>query len=317
MNRPSTRFALALILAGCGTKGPDDAPNNPAAVKADGVRVAGKEQPILPVKSIEGAMSHTFKGMSFDIPKNWRANAQGDVLLLLPDGANPTGEAEEIYLLACRVDIHVLDGAAADQTIDQSVAQLQQGMSRQGAVEKVLFGDQPGRRYRYTGKAQNGRAAEARVYTFLAPSLCGLVALGYPEALSRREADLQAILGSLSPRRPGAANPAELAGRWNYFANVNATNGGRMTDAWIQLNADGSFASYWEVISDGPFGAATNLESDSGAWTATDASLTLRSRSGKTRTYTLERRNHPRNPQDPMIVLDGRAYVTATTRSPW
>jgi hypothetical protein len=33
--------------------------------------------------------------------------------------------------------------------------------------------------------------------------------------------------------------------------------------------------------------------------------------------YRLEKRNHPKNVGDPMIVLDGEAYVTATLKAPW
>jgi hypothetical protein len=31
----------------------------------------------------------------------------------------------------------------------------------------------------------------------------------------------------------------------------------------------------------------------------------------------LERQNHPQNTNDPMLVLDGKPYVTATQRKPW
>ncbi|HZV69137.1 MAG TPA: hypothetical protein VFG10_06315 [Saprospiraceae bacterium] len=31
----------------------------------------------------------------------------------------------------------------------------------------------------------------------------------------------------------------------------------------------------------------------------------------------LEQRNHPKNVNDPMIVLDGRAFVTAYNKPPW
>lgn len=37
----------------------------------------------------------------------------------------------------------------------------------------------------------------------------------------------------------------------------------------------------------------------------------------KTRTFELEKRNHPKNVSDPMIVLDGQAYVATTAREPW
>src|SRR5262245_11926171 len=131
MKRHGWWLTLTLIMSGCGAKSDDKSLNDQGAAEPSdvpattAVPAGGKDQPILRSKPIEVGMTQTYKAISFDIPKNWRANAQGDVLVLVPQGANSSGEAEEIYLLASRNDVHVLDGAAADQTIEQAVAQLQ------------------------------------------------------------------------------------------------------------------------------------------------------------------------------------------------
>jgi hypothetical protein len=326
---------LALLLAGCGGHG-DRAPaaaagsapvsstpgGNLSNGGGTGTTVAaaapGPPKPSVPAgKRIDGGTAQTYRGVSFDIPSTWRAKSQGEYLLLGPTDANAGGTLEELYLLASKADLKTLDGADVEKVIEQAVAQLQPGMTRQGTIEKTTFGDLQGRVWLFTGKASNGRAIEVRVYAFVGQSLCGLLALGYPDVLSKREADVKAILGSMTKTTEVAGTPAALAGKWLYLSQVNANDGGRMTNSWIQLNGDGTFQYYWEVNDSGPNGFATNLQSDKGTWTATDTSLTLKSVTGVQKTYQLEKRNHPKNKQDPMIVLDGRSYVTATPRSPW
>jgi hypothetical protein len=267
-------------------------------------------------KRIEGGTPQTYQGVRFDLPKGWQAVTQKDALILVPAGANAGGKIEELYVLASKPGLKALDGSEAEQVVEQAVGLFQTGLGRQGAPEKSTFGDLPGRVWRFTGKAGD-RAVEARVYTFLGNALCGLVALGYPDLLDRRAADLKAVLGSLTKAAETTTPAGALAGKWVYLAQVNTYDGGRMTDSWLQLNADGTFSYYWEVSSSGPNGLAGNVQSDKGTWTATATSLTLKSASGAERTFQMEKCNHPKNKQDPMIVLDGRAYVTATPRAPW
>ena len=64
-------------------------------------------------------------------------------------------------------------------------------------------------------------------------------------------------------------------------------------------------------------GGATMQRNDSGAWTATETTLTTRSASGRVTTYRLEKRNHPKNVRDPMIVLNGEPFVTFYNKPPW
>jgi hypothetical protein len=112
------------------------------------------------------------------------------------------------------------------------------------------------------------------------------------------------------------ANPAELFGKWCYMANVNANNGGRMSNRCFTLYPNGTYEYYSETSSSGQYGGTASQESDSGTWTATATSITRNSRTLGTQTYPLEKRNHPKN-GDPMLVIDGDAYVTSTARSPW
>ena len=61
------------------------------------------------------------------------------------------------------------------------------------------------------------------------------------------------------------------------------------------------------------FGGATSQSADRGTWTATETSITASSASGRITTYVLEKRNHPKN-NDPMLVLDGQAFVDVLSK---
>jgi hypothetical protein len=114
----------------------------------------------------------------------------------------------------------------------------------------------------------------------------------------------------------GGAHPAELFGKWCYMSNVNAGNGGRMSNRCFTLYENGTYDYYSETSSSGPVASSASQESDSGTWTATATTITRNSRSQGTETYSYEKRNHPKT-GDPMIVLDGDAYVTYSPRRPW
>ena len=114
----------------------------------------------------------------------------------------------------------------------------------------------------------------------------------------------------------GGTNPQDLVGKWCYQSNVNAQGGGRMSDICFTLNANGTYQYYGETSSSNPYGGTASQNSDAGRWTATANSLTARSNSGKTVTYALERRNHPKT-GDPMLMVNGDAFVTYYQKRPW
>jgi hypothetical protein len=111
---------------------------------------------------------------------------------------------------------------------------------------------------------------------------------------------------------------ADLVGKWCKVTNFNANGTGAYnSSACIVLNANGSFVYGAETDSYNPNGGVTSQTSDSGTWTAAEGSITANSRlRGGAVTFRLERRNHPKT-GDPMIVLDGDAYVTFYQKAPW
>ncbi len=112
------------------------------------------------------------------------------------------------------------------------------------------------------------------------------------------------------------ANPSELVGKWCYMSNVNANNGGRMSNTCFTLYENGTYDYYSETSSSGTYGGTASQESDSGTWSLSGTMLTANSRSRGLLKFTLEKRNHPKT-GDPMLLLDGDAFVTYSPRQPW
>ena len=113
----------------------------------------------------------------------------------------------------------------------------------------------------------------------------------------------------------GGVQP-ELVGKWCYLANVQANDGGRMSERCFVLSADGRYQYHSETSSSNPYGSSSSEENDSGRWSATETTITAQSNNGQTYNYSLEKRNHPKT-GDPMLVVDGEAFVTYTQRQPW
>jgi hypothetical protein len=127
------------------------------------------------------------------------------------------------------------------------------------------------------------------------------------------------LTGSASAEDMGSAsatNPRELFGKWCYMSNVNSSGGGRMSNSCFTLYENGTYEYYSETSSSGPVASSASQESDSGKWSVSGNTLTALSRARGTLTFSLQKRNHPKT-GDPMILLDGDAFVTYSPRSPW
>jgi hypothetical protein len=108
----------------------------------------------------------------------------------------------------------------------------------------------------------------------------------------------------------------ELVGKWCWVSVVNAQQGARTSNQCFTLYANGTYQYSGESDSYNPYGGATSQSADSGTWTATETTITAHSRTKGTQVYTLEKRNHPKN-GDPMLVLNGQAFVTYYQKAPW
>jgi hypothetical protein len=113
---------------------------------------------------------------------------------------------------------------------------------------------------------------------------------------------------------------AELAGKW-CFVNVTSTNsGGSSADECITLHANGTYEYYSESsmsVNTNDFAGGTNSQSSNkGTWRVQGDRIYYNSQTQGQGSYQLQKINHPRT-GDPMIVLDGKSYVTQVQRAPW
>jgi len=109
----------------------------------------------------------------------------------------------------------------------------------------------------------------------------------------------------------------ELVGKWCYMSNSLNSSSNRC----ITLNADGTYTYNSEssrtVNTTDVYGGTASQGADQGTWYVQGDRIYYNSQTQGQGSYRLEKRNHPKNVGDPMIVLDGEAYVTATLKAPW
>ncbi|MCE9581676.1 MAG: lipocalin family protein [Planctomycetes bacterium] len=302
-------LVLALLAAGCG-KGSGDSSSSSSGGSSASSSAARK---------IPGGTETRFHGVAFDVPPGWKAQPNGDKLVLAPDGANPAGILEEAYVLAADPSSRTIDGPEADRQLANLIGG---GATKKSGPESRKFGDVDGRVWVYTAPGQNGKQAEVRVYAFVGTTTCALLAIGLPESLAKRDHDIEAMLASIAktpePKAGEGGVRPELVGEWAWITNFSANNGGgSQSSTSIKLFANGTYRWHYESSSSNPFGGTSGSQNESGTWTATDNSITWRAANGTVSTQRLEKRNHPKNTGDPMIVLDGKCFVTTTNRNPW
>jgi hypothetical protein len=115
--------------------------------------------------------------------------------------------------------------------------------------------------------------------------------------------------------------PQELVGKWCKMSSTSSSSGGSFSSQCIILNGDGTYSynseSSRSVNTPTLAGGTSSQGGDQGTWWVQGDRIYYNSQTQGTGSYKLEKRNHPKNVGDPMIVLDGEAYVTATLKQPW
>ena len=130
----------------------------------------------------------------------------------------------------------------------------------------------------------------------------------------------QAPTPSVNRNDAGGVLP-ELVGKWCQASTFTANaGGGSQRSSCFELRANGTYVYKSEgsmsAYAPGAWGGTSSSSGDAGRWSATANSITAQSNSGKTNTYRLEKRNHPKN-RDPMLCLDGECYVTYWNKPRW
>jgi hypothetical protein len=127
-----------------------------------------------------------------------------------------------------------------------------------------------------------------------------------------------AKIGPVSRSDAGAGDAGlmqAMVGKWCYLSSLTGTNS-FMSSRCFVLHANGTYEYSAESSTSGAAGSTAGQSWDTGRWTATRSTLTAFSNSQGKIVYPIELRNHPRT-GDPMIVVDGDAYVTAYQKRPW
>jgi hypothetical protein len=121
--------------------------------------------------------------------------------------------------------------------------------------------------------------------------------------------------GAVGGERRGDSVMQALVGKWCYMSSLTGSNS-YMSSRCFVLYANGTYEYSAESSTSGAAGSTAGQSYDSGRWTATTTTLTAHSNSQGKIVYPIELRNHPKT-GDPMIVVDGDAYVTAHQKRPW
>ena len=114
-----------------------------------------------------------------------------------------------------------------------------------------------------------------------------------------------------------SGNGQELVGKWCDVGAMSTGGGSSSRMACMELRADGTYTYNAESSRSVSAGSTASQSSDAGRWSYKGGQLIAQSRSGQTRTYSLEKRNHPKNKRDPMICLDGKCFVTFYNKPAW
>jgi hypothetical protein len=183
---------------------------------------------------------------------------------------------------------------------------------------KLLFIEQNGQVGTYSYDVQGDKVL------FSGGDLTGVATLSRgtaaAEAALKKAASQPKAAQGRSPA--GAVDGRELVGKWCQMSTFTANRGGgSQRSACFELRADGSYTYQYEgsmsASAPGMHGGSSSQSSDAGRWSVRGTQLVAQSRSGKTSSYALEKRNHPKNKRDPMICLDGECYVTFYNKPAW
>lgn len=119
---------------------------------------------------------------------------------------------------------------------------------------------------------------------------------------------------------------ATLVGKWAYVGTAGNISGTFSNEEYVTLKADGTYEYYSETSGTASgtnmygnqtfAGGMASQSADRGTWRVKGNTIVAVSAKTGTKVYQLQKRNHPKT-GDPMIILDGTAYVTYYQKAPW
>lgn len=109
----------------------------------------------------------------------------------------------------------------------------------------------------------------------------------------------------------------ELVGKWCYI-NLAAGTSDAITNSCITLNADGSFeANLDRSVLPNVNSFPGIQDSDYGKWWVKVNRIFYNSNANGQGSFVFQKMNHPRLDNAPMLVLNGIAFITASSHDPW
>lgn len=120
-----------------------------------------------------------------------------------------------------------------------------------------------------------------------------------------------------APAAGGNKIDVTLVGKWCYVNVYSSNSGGSSSSECFTLKQDGTYEYNSESSRSVAAGSTASQGSDSGTWWVEGDRIFYNSRNSGQGSYKLEKRNHPKNTSDPMIVLEGKTFVTFFNKPAW
>jgi hypothetical protein len=299
------RFTVLLIallaVAGCG--------------KGDSSSSSSSSSSTPSWKSIPGGQECRFAGVVAEVPGNWTVRQQGDATMITPPGANASS-IDELYAFLGAPTLKDLNTPGLEPYMDNALMQmLQVPVKRSGEAKPVKIGALDGRAWSWSATLMDGRAVDIRSWAFTGSYVGALTAIATPEALKRRQPDLDAILGSI--RRPAAAaiSASALCTTWVRAFGSHTALTGNSNEQRFTFTADGRFHYHSEGTSHGVFHTGSSQTDLDGSWKLAGDQLTGAVDGGESKTFTLEARTEA-GTGAATIAIDGTEFRQVDGR-PW
>lgn len=124
--------------------------------------------------------------------------------------------------------------------------------------------------------------------------------------------------GTSSPK--SGSIDKSIVGTWCWTNASSTYTSSSSNTRCIVINANGTYQYTYEGSISGSgggyYGGSSSQNADHGTWKLNGNTISVVSASEGAQTLSFQKKNHPKT-GDPMIVIDGDAYVTYYQKNPW
>ena len=156
-----------------------------------------------------GTVHRHAKGFAFWMPEGWTAKPQEDGTVQVVPPPQEGSAAPELYSMsvesAAGKGLSGSDDPQVVQYLDEQIKSLHDGQTRKGGAAAIATGLGPGVLLEWEGRGQDGGLVRARGFSCLCGDICVLlIGVGRAESVTQHEADLAALLATLTRGEPKA-----------------------------------------------------------------------------------------------------------------